>query len=166
MSIPPHLRFGSYRCRLSLGNIHPQLTLQIIRPFALTGSQSATSASADFSAFVVTMYSHTAETSRDKPCIFHRLPAWFTYQGYGCLWELRCLAPSCPLDMPWYHVSIRQATSSLSLLLSQMSPLETCESLWGSSATTPLMDFHHRYRTCPSYIKRGYRYLYPLIQSY
>ena len=153
LSIPPHLRFGSYRCRLSLGNIHSRLTLQIIRPFALTDPQPATSTSADFSTFLVTMAFDTVETSRDKHCIFHRLPAWFTHQGYGCLWELRCLLPSCPLDTPWYHVSVRQATISLSLLPSQASPPETCESLRGSSATTPLMDFHHRYRTCPSYMK-------------
>ena len=28
------------------------------------------------------------------------------------------------------------------------------ESLWGSSATTPLVDFHHRLTACPSYLKR------------
>ncbi|MDE6416883.1 MAG: hypothetical protein K2K68_07645, partial [Duncaniella sp.] len=76
---------------------------------------------------------------------------WFTHQGYGCLWELCCLLPACPLDTPSYHVSIRQATISLLLLLSRESPLETCKSLWGSSATTPRVDFHHRCMTCPSY---------------
>ena len=128
-SIPPHLRFGSYCCRLSLGNIHFRLTLQIIRPFALTCTKSATSASADFSAFVVTILDRTAETSRDKPYIFHRLLARFTHQGYVHLWKLCCLLQTCPLDTPWYLISVRQATISLSLLLSHASPHETCESL-------------------------------------
>jgi len=51
------------------------------------------------------------------------------------------------------RISVRQATISLSLLLSQGSPLETCESLWSLSATTPRVDFHHRYMTWPSYKK-------------
>lgn len=120
----------------------------------MTCPMSATSASADSSAFVVTMVmSTTAEVSRDKSYIFHRLLARFTHQGYGCLWELRCFMPSCPLDSPSYRISVRQATISLSLLLSQASPLETCESLCGSLATTPVVDFHHRCRTCLSYTK-------------
>ena len=128
-SIPPHLRFGSYCCRLSLGNIHFRLTLQIIQPFALTCTKSATSASADFSAFVVTIRLRTAETSRDKPYIFHRLLARFTHQGYGHLWELRCLLPTCPLDTPSYLIPVRQATISLLLPLPQPSPIEACKSL-------------------------------------
>ncbi len=81
------------------------------------------------------------------------LPTRFTHQGYGCLWELCCLLPACPLDTPLYRIPVRQATSSLLLLLYQGSPPETCKSLRGSSATTPLVDFHHRCMTCPSYKK-------------
>ena len=92
--LPLHLVSNSYR------NIHPRLMLQTIRPFALPYSRTATSASADFSAFVVTIRLRTAETSRDKTYIFHRLLARFTHQGYGHLWELCCLLPTCPLDTP------------------------------------------------------------------
>ena len=145
--LPLHLVSNSYR------NIHLRLMLQTSRPFASTGSQSATSASADFSAFVVTIRSRTAETSRDKPYIFHRLLARFTHQGYGHLWELRCLLPTCPLDTPSYLIPVRQATISLLLPLPQPSPIEACKSLLGSSVTTPRVDFHHRCMTCPSYIE-------------
>ena len=50
-----------------------------------------------------------------------------------------------------YQVSVRQATISLSLLLAHTSRCEPWESLWGSLATTPLVDFHHRLTACPSY---------------
>ena len=50
-----------------------------------------------------------------------------------------------------YQVSVRQATISLSLLLAHTSRCKPWESLWGSSATTPLVDFHHRLTACPSY---------------
>ena len=53
-----------------------------------------------------------------------------------------------------YQVSVRQATISLSLLLAHTSQRKPWESLWGSSATTPLVDFHHRLTACPSYIKK------------
>ena len=52
-----------------------------------------------------------------------------------------------------YQVSVRQATISLSLLLAYTSRCKPWESLWGSSATTPLVDFHHSLTTCPSYTK-------------
>ena len=52
-----------------------------------------------------------------------------------------------------YQVSVRQATISLSLLLACTSRHKPWESLWGSSATTPLVDFHHRLTACPSYAK-------------
>ena len=52
-----------------------------------------------------------------------------------------------------YQVSVRQATISLSLLLAYISRCKPWESLWGSSATTPHMDFHHRLTACPSYHK-------------
>ena len=52
-----------------------------------------------------------------------------------------------------YQVSVRQATISLSLLLACTSRYKPWESLWGSSATTPLVDFHHRLTACPSYTK-------------
>ena len=52
-----------------------------------------------------------------------------------------------------YQVSIRQATISLSFLLAHTSRCKPWESLWGSLATTPLGDFHHRLTACPSYQK-------------
>ena len=50
-----------------------------------------------------------------------------------------------------YQISVRQATISLSLLRARTSRCEPWESLWGSSATTPLVDFHHRLMACPSH---------------
>ena len=52
-----------------------------------------------------------------------------------------------------YQVSVRQATILLSLPLACSSRYKPWESLWGSSATTPLVDFHHRLTACPSYLK-------------
>ena len=54
-----------------------------------------------------------------------------------------------------YQVSVRQATISLSLLLAHISRCKPWESLWGSLATTPLVDFHHRLTACPSYYKKA-----------
>ena len=33
----------------------------------------------------------------------------------------------------------------------RINTIQPWESLWGSSATTPLVDFHHRLTACPSY---------------
>lgn len=52
-----------------------------------------------------------------------------------------------------YQISVRQATISLSLLLAYTSRYKPWESLWSSSATTPLVDFHHRLTACPSYLE-------------
>ena len=57
-----------------------------------------------------------------------------------------------------YQVSVRQATISLSLLLAHISRCKPWESLWGSLATTPLVDFHHRLTACPSYDKKSAAY--------
>ena len=76
---PLHLVGNS--CR----NTRSQLMSHAIWSFTLTCSKSATTTSADFSAFVVTADCSVAETSRDKPYIFHRLLARFTHQGYGHL---------------------------------------------------------------------------------
>ena len=46
-----------------------------VRPFATYYSNMATSTSADFLTFVVTILKRTVKTSRDKPYIFHRLSA-------------------------------------------------------------------------------------------
>ena len=63
------------------------------------------------------------------------------------------MLPAHPPCRPRYQISVRQATISLLLLLSHTSRCETCKSLWGSSATTPLVNFHHRLTACPSYGK-------------
>jgi hypothetical protein len=52
-----------------------------------------------------------------------------------------------------YQVPVRQATISLSLLPVYPSRCKPWESLWGSSATMPLAEFHHRLTACPSYKK-------------
>ena len=46
----------------------------------------------------------------------------------------------------------------LSLPLAYTSRRKPWESLWGSSATTPLVDFHHRPTACPSYEKTSGKY--------
>ena len=46
--------------------------------------------------------------------------------------------PAYPSYEPWYQVSVRQATISLSLLLACTSRNKPWESLLGSSTTTPL----------------------------
>ena len=114
-------------------------------------------ASADFSRFVVTTANGTAhETSRDKPaslssstCLIyaHRITVAF--------WTSLLLA-SLSAMYALYQVSVRQATISLSLLLAHTSQCKPWELLWGSSATTPLLDFHHRLTACPSYQKTGH----------
>jgi len=111
-----------------------------------------TTASADFSQFVVTTANGTVcETSRDKPvslssstCLIYahglRLPFW-TSLRFASLSTVYAL----------YQVSVRQATISLSLLLACTSRCKPWESLSGSTATTPLVDSHHRLTACPSY---------------
>ena len=47
------------------------------------------------------------------------------------------------------------ATVSLLLPLACTSRCKPCKSLWGSSATTPFVDFHHRLTACPSYSKKS-----------
>ncbi|EGY78136.1 hypothetical protein HMPREF9129_1777 [Peptoniphilus indolicus ATCC 29427] len=42
----------------------------------------------------------------------------------------------------------------LFLLLAYISRCKPWESLWSLSATTPLVDFHHRLTACPSYYKK------------
>ena len=74
--------------QFSVWNIHFKLTLWIVQPFTYYG----TMASADFLQFVVTMVNFTTcKTSRDKPILFPRLPAWFTQQGYGYLLDFVAL---------------------------------------------------------------------------
>lgn len=64
---------------------------------------------------------------------------------------LHRILPAYPPYRPYYQVSVRQATCSLLLPLTHTSRCESCKSLWGSSATTPLVDFHHSQTACPSY---------------
>ena len=66
---------------------------------------------------------------------------------------LRDLRITYPPYTPLYQVSVRKATISLSLLLACTSRDKPWESLLGSSATTPTVDFHHRPTACPSYRK-------------
>ena len=73
------------------------------------------------------------------------------FQGYGCLWELRCLRSACP---PGTRLRIRFLFVEPRFRYCFFSPgsyPRLAGSLWGSSATTPSVDFHHRCRTCPSY---------------
>ena len=62
-----------------------------------------------------------------------------------------------------YQIPVRQATILLSLPLAYTSRCKPWESLWGSSATTPLVDFHHRLTACPSYRKNGIAFAIPIF---
>ena len=111
-------------------------------------------ASADFSQFVVTTANGAVcETSRDKPASLSSSTCLIYAYGLRLPFGLCCFSPAYPPQTPYYQVSVRQATISLSLLLAYSSRSKPWESLWGSSATTPLVDFHHRLTACPSYIE-------------
>ena len=113
---------------------------------------SPTMAFADFSQFVVTTDDDSVcEISRDKPaslsssaCLIYAL--WVTVAFWTSL-----LSASLSAIDALYQVSVRQVTISLSLPLAYTSRCKPWESLWGSSATTPLVDLHHRLTACPSY---------------
>ena len=60
-----------------------------------------------------------------------------------------------PVQFIQHDVSVRQATISLSLLLTCASRCKPWAPLWSSPATTPLVVFHHRLTACPSYKKTG-----------
>ena len=114
-----------------------------------------TTASADFSQFVVTTAQvSVCETSRDKPASLSSSTCLIYAYGLRLPFGFHCFVPACPPQTPYYQVSVRQATISLSLLLAYISRCKPWELLWGSSATTPLVDFHHRLTACPSYKKR------------
>ncbi len=111
-----------------------------------------TTAYADFSQFVVaTANGAVCETSRDKPANLSSSTCLIYACGLRLPLGLRCVLPAYPPQMPFYQISVRQATILLSLLLAYSSQSKPWESLWGSSATTPLVDFHHRLTACPSY---------------
>ena len=112
-----------------------------------------TMASADFSQFVVTMTFASPVRPRgiSRQSFLVYLPdlrTWVTI-AFGTSLPYASLSAMYAL----YQVSVRQATILLSLLLACTSRCKPWESLWGSSATTPLVDFHHRLTACPSYIK-------------
>ena len=116
-------------------------------------------ASADFSQFVVITANETAcETSRDKPVSLSSSTCLIYACGLRLPFGFHCFVPACPPQTPYYQVSVRQATISLSLLLAYISRCKPWESLWGSSATTPHVDFHHRLAACPPYTKRSRNY--------
>ena len=54
---------------------------------------------------------------------------------------LCCSLPTHPSKAPWYHISIRRATISLSLLFTLRHRSTLCESLSSSSTTTPIGTF-------------------------
>ena len=114
-----------------------------------------TMASADFSQFVVT----TAFLPPVRPHgISHQ--SFLVYLPDLRLWVTVAFGTSLPYASlsaigALYQVSVRQATILLSLLLACTSRYKPWESLRGSSATTPRVDFHHRLTACPSYIKKA-----------
>lgn len=97
----------------------------------------------------------THKTSRDKLASLSSSTCLIYLHGLRLPFGLRDFRPTYPPCRPWYQVPVRQATISLSLLLAHTSRYEPWESLSGSSATTPFMDFHHRLTACPSYLKSG-----------
>ena len=123
-------------------------------------------ASADFSQFVVTTANDAVcETSRDKPASLSSSTCLIYAYGLRLLFGFHCFVPACPPQTPYYQVSVRQATISLSLLLAYTSRCKPWESLWGSSATTPHVDFHHRLAACPPYMKNLVVLLHEVLKS-
>ena len=113
-----------------------------------------TMASADFSQFVVT----TAFVPPVRPHGIRR-QSFLVYLPDLRLWATVAFwtslsSASLSAIGALYQVSVRQATILLSLLLACTSRYKPWESLRGSSATTPLVDFHHRLTACPSYLKK------------
>ena len=110
-----------------------------------------TMASADFSQFVVTMtfVSPVRPHGISRQSFLVYLPDLRTWVTVA-FWTSLLLASLSAIDA-LYQVSVRQVTISLSLPLAYTSRCKPWESLWGSSATTPLVDFHHRLTACPSY---------------
>ena len=118
-----------------------------------------TMASADFSQFVVTMtfVSPVRPHGISRQSFLVYLPDLRTWVTVAFWTSLRFA--SLPTKYALYQVSVRQATISLFLLLACTSRCKPWESLWGSSATTPLVDFHHRLTACPSYKNCGLSFL-------
>ena len=54
---------------------------------------------------------------------------------------LCCFLPTYPSKAPWYHISVRRATISLSLLFTLRHRFTLCESLSSSSTTAPIGTF-------------------------
>ena len=128
-----------------------------VRSFAMYCTNTATSTSADF--LIVTILKGLSRPHGISLISFIVYLPNLRIKVTVAFWNFTVL----PLNTPQYQVSVRQTTNSLLFLLSQTSPFETCKSLEGSSATTPRMDFHHRYMTCPSYKGKSpvhYRTLY------
>lgn len=147
--------FRHFRCQIFHGT-YIWLHGYIVQPFNIIHFRIIpTTASADFSQFVVTTASITVcETSRDNPAsLFSSTCLIYTY-GLRLPFGLHCLMPAYPPQTSLYQVPVRQATISLSLLLAYTSRCKPWESLWGSSATTPLVDLHHRLTACLSYNRR------------
>jgi hypothetical protein len=133
-AVSPHLRFASPACRTCCWDIHSFDVLD-----RSTLRLSATMASADFSQFVVTTANETAcETSRDKSRTFPRLPARFTPLGYGCLLDFTVSSPLIRqrrLVIGFLFVGPRFRYGFFPPCTSRR---KACQSLSGSSATTPL----------------------------
>ena len=116
-------------------------------------------------------YIPACETSRDKPASLSSstcLKSFLVYLPDLRTWVTVAFRTSLsPVSLSamyaLYQVSVRQATISLSLLLAHTSRCKPWESLWGSSATTPLVDFHHRLTACPSYRKKDMHLMHILL---
>lgn len=120
---------------------------QTIQSFALTGTQSATSASADFSIFVVTILAWAADISQEKPYIFPRLPAWSTPQGYGHLWNY--VAFSQLVRLTRLHIGFLSTRIRVRYCSLYVAALKQARLFLVWSATTPIVGFHHKCMTCP-----------------
>ena len=121
-----------------------------------------TMTSADFSLFVIT----TSSLVRPHGISPNTFIVYLQNLHFGFTVTFLSSA-SLPTCYALYSVPVRQATISLLLPLSQMSPSKTCKSLLDSLVTTLCRDFHPSIKTSPSYQKIKAIYLsVPLLRSF
>ncbi len=126
-----------------------------------------TTASADFSQFVVTTASETVcETSRDKPASLSSSTCLIYAHGLRLPFGLRYLWPAYPPCTPYIRFLFVRLRFRYPFFSPPPHGGQAWESLWGSSATTPLVDFHHRLTACPSYQKKTVHGIHPRTRPY
>ena len=149
-AVSPHLRFAIPAVRCSIGHTF-DCKVTLVSPFRTL----PTTASADFSQFVVTTANGTAcETSRDKPASLSSSTCLIYAYGLRLLFGLRRLCSAHPsykcLISGFCPSGYNFAIPSSRLYLT----MQTLGFAMGFVGNYASMGFHHRLTACPSYLKR------------